>query len=259
MSCEEARWLGILEQREQRKQQQNDDDPESEIAEIGVHPKSSFLLRAFRLRADGPARLQRCFEDCPTFGQCRSADAPCQGNRPPKSTANPAYSNPSGRRVPRLRPISFALWLRPFRGARLRRARRALDQSAGRRVQRDHRAGQGAAKPHGVPAAAVKRGVQRFELAEFDRALVADRGRWPGRAAAARSRPASAKTRRPATATGPPLRPRPRRERGLRPHRPPPRARASARRTRRASSASRSAVRPSRRERRHRARAAAAG
>ena len=36
---------GILKQREQRKQQQNDDDPESEVAEIGVHPKSSFLPR----------------------------------------------------------------------------------------------------------------------------------------------------------------------------------------------------------------------
>ena len=30
----------ILEQREQREQQQNDDDPEGEVAEIGVHPES---------------------------------------------------------------------------------------------------------------------------------------------------------------------------------------------------------------------------
>ena len=37
---------GILEQREQRQQQQNDDHPEGEVAEIGVHPKSSFLPRA---------------------------------------------------------------------------------------------------------------------------------------------------------------------------------------------------------------------
>jgi hypothetical protein len=43
----------VLEQREQRKQQQNDDDPEREVAEIGIHPNSSFLLGARPRRVPG--------------------------------------------------------------------------------------------------------------------------------------------------------------------------------------------------------------
>ena len=58
---------GILEQREQRQQQQNDDDPESEIAEIGVHPKSSFLLRPSKARPVARRRVLRAmFTDSPT-------------------------------------------------------------------------------------------------------------------------------------------------------------------------------------------------
>ena len=38
MSCADVRWPGVLEQREKREQQQNDDHPEGEIAQVGVHP-----------------------------------------------------------------------------------------------------------------------------------------------------------------------------------------------------------------------------
>ena len=45
--------------------------------------------------------------------------------------------------------------------------------------------------------------LQRLELAELDRPLVADRGRWRGRAGAARSRPAVRKASRPRRRSGP--------------------------------------------------------
>ena len=97
---------GILEQREQREQQQDDDDPEGEVAEIGVHPKSSFLPRA-SWRAGWPAaRLQAVIHD--SSSQCRSAVAPCQGNRPgEKAPRIRRILTRSGRRVPKLAPNSF--------------------------------------------------------------------------------------------------------------------------------------------------------
>jgi hypothetical protein len=56
---------GVLKQREQGEQKQNDDDPKSEVAEIGVHPKSSFLVRTLR-HAEYPAA--RSASRLPTVG-----------------------------------------------------------------------------------------------------------------------------------------------------------------------------------------------
>ncbi len=67
----------ILEQGEQREQQQNDDHPKGEIAQIGVHPVS--FLAAGDTAARSYGNLQADSGPAPLQSRCRGAS--CQGNQ----------------------------------------------------------------------------------------------------------------------------------------------------------------------------------
>ena len=69
----------VLEQREERKEQQNDDHPQGEIAQIGVHLRSLNRDRGARRLIELPANRGGFTSQIPL--QCRRQLAPCQGNR----------------------------------------------------------------------------------------------------------------------------------------------------------------------------------
>ena len=176
--------------------------------------------------------------------QCRSAVAPCQGNRPPKSPANPAHSNPIGQ--PRAGGCTqqLCVWLRPIRGAG--GARRAGARSIVRPLAgaRDDGPRQGASKPHGVwRSGQIRRAALR--ACRVRPGLRCRRRRWRGRAGAAPPRPAIVQTDRPGARSGR-LSGQGTGARAATAASTTASSATSARRTRRASSASRPASDPSR-------------
>ena len=120
-------------------------------------------------------------------------------------------------------------WLRLCHGAALPLCRAAAGRVPPRcaRLQCHNRAGQAASKSCMAGLRPAPGPRERLQLGQFDRALVADGGRWRGRSAAGRFRPAgrrkpsASKTRAPGDRMSlPSVRPRPGRPRLRSPHRP---------------------------------------
>ena len=166
MSWEVVRWPGILEQREQREQQQDDDHPEGEVAQIGVHPVS-FAVGG-RQRPVSPGILAGKLRGRFT---CRPGYNLGAGRAPAKGTSCnflPFYC--------RLGPVARGHiwpWLRRLTAQRLSAPRpgRARPTSSVP-LEGDQRARQACGAAERCLArrlAAPQRLAERLELAEFDR------------------------------------------------------------------------------------------
>ncbi len=146
----------ILKQREQCKQQQDNDDPQGEIAQIGVHLMS---LTPDRAESGGLMRAGKSWRlHVPSTRQCKGQPAPCQGN--PLRKPRNIYGYFVKRAVAMRAKSRFAA------------RRRAFDRQPVA-AEADQGAGQGPAQP-GIGLA--QRVIKALELGELDRALVAGMG-----------------------------------------------------------------------------------
>ena len=169
MSCAVVRWPGILEQREQRQQQEDDDHPEGEIAQIGVHPVSFMAVGGpAALLHYAASKLSGRFTSVPRYN-LGAGRAPAKGT----ATCNPSSHSTAVWPEPRLPylPVVKAERTAPVgrAGARSTTSRPAVRvTSAPANVRRNRKVSRRDAR-----LGARQRLVERLELAELDRPLVA--------------------------------------------------------------------------------------